>query len=91
MGEDRTALNMDIEGLDDFTPKKPKQPSAEVKKAVDKVANFPSREASGTAQMNITGDKAVLDRFDRMCKEDRRSRHAMLEILMNAFEEGQGG
>ena len=71
--------------------KKPKQPPAEVTKAVDKIASFPSREASGTAQMNITGDKAVLDRSDRICKEDRRSRHTMLEILMNAFEKGQDG
>lgn len=89
MGEDRTALNMnfgDVDDLDDFAPKAPSQTPKVTRKEVDKVSSFPSREASGTGQMNITGNKAILDRFDRMCKADRRARYDMLEILMDAFE-----
>lgn len=94
MGEERTALNMDLDGFDDFEPKpKPKaKPTAEVRKEVDKVSSFPSRETSADGQMNMRGSQATLDRFKAMCKDDRRSYVAMLEILMDRFEEdGQGG
>lgn len=83
MSGDRTSLNMD---LDDFTPKPTVKPTAEIRKEVDKVSNFPSRETSPDGQMNMRGSQAVLDRFKAMCKDDRRSYVAMLEILMDKFE-----
>lgn len=93
MGEERTALNMDIEGLDDFAPKKPKKPATDVRQAVDKVSSFPSREATTEGQMNIKApDGRVLERFKAMCKQDRRKYYDMLEILMDSYEaKGQGG
>ena len=87
MSVERSSLNFD--DLDDFEAKPSAKPDKATRKKVDQVASFPSREAPQTKQMNITGDASVLDRFDRMCKEDRRSRHAMLEILMDAYE-GKG-
>ena len=92
MSNDRTSLNMDLDDFDDFAPKpKPKKkPTAEVRKQVDKVSSFPSRETSADGQLNMHGSQAVLDRFKAMCKDDRRSYVAMLEILMDRFE-GQGG
>lgn len=92
MSGDRAPLNIpNTDDMEDFKPRKPAEAKPVDRKAIEKVSPFPSREASDTKQMNITGDSDVLDRFDRMCKADRRSRYAMLEILMNTFEEGQGG
>ena len=93
MNDDRKALNMDIDGLDDFEPKKPEQPPKEVKKAVDKVSSFPSREATKEGQMNIKSpDNRIIERFKAMCKADRRAYYDMLEILMDNYEgKGQGG
>lgn len=89
MSEDRSPLDIPAtDDMDDFAPRTSNAEKPVDRKAIEKVSPFPSREASGTKQMNITGDSAVLDRFDHMCKADRRSRHAMLEILMNAFKEG---
>lgn len=91
MGDDRTALKMNLGGLDDFEPRKPTEAPKPTRKDIDKVSSFPSREAAIEGQMNMKGSKAVLDRFKAMCKDDRRSYAAMLEILMDSFEEkGQG-
>lgn len=86
MSGDRTALNMDLDDFDDFEPKPKAKPTAEVRKEVDKVSSFPSRETSADGQLNMRGSQAVLDRFKTMCKDDRRSYVAMLEILMDRFE-----
>lgn len=97
MSADRTALAMpDLDGLDDFTPRpksqEPDRSPKAVKKAVDKASSFPSREASKEAQLNIKGPEEMIERFKTMCKDDRRSYYAMLEILMDNFEgKGQGG
>jgi len=91
MSGDRKALDMDLDDFEDFAPKPTKKPAAEIRKEVDKVSSFPSRETSPDGQMNMRGSQAVLDRFKAMCKDDRRSYVAMLEILMDHFEEaGQG-
>lgn len=94
MSGDRSKLQMPKLGddLDDFAPKPAAASSIEAKKEVDKVSNFPSREAAIEGQLNMKGSKAILDRFKTMCKDDRRSYVAMLEILMDKFEgKGQGG
>ncbi len=87
-GDDRTALNMDFDDLSDFEPKAASKPQEAVKRSVDSVSGFPSREASEDGQLNMKGRMAVLDRFKAMCKDDRRSYVDMLEILMDRFEEG---
>ncbi|MEM6900458.1 MAG: hypothetical protein AAF583_11865 [Pseudomonadota bacterium] len=87
-GDDRTALNMDFDDLSDFEPKVAPRRQETVKRSVDSVSGFPSREASEDGQLNMKGRKAVLDRFKGMCKDDRRSYVDMLEILMDRFEKG---
>ena len=87
-GDDRTALNMDFDDLSDFEPKVTPRPQESVKRSVDSVSGFPSREASEDGQLNMKGRKAVLNRFKTMCKDDRRSYVDMLEILMDRFEKG---
>lgn len=84
---ERTPLNLD--DLSDFEPKPPKRKEEQIadKKAVDKAATFPSREASAEGQLNIQGPKHILDRFKSVCKADRRPYYDMLEILMDSFEE----
>lgn len=84
-GDERTALNMDFDDLSDFEPKASKPP-ADVKRSVDSVSEFPSREASEDGQLNMKGRKVVLSRFKAMCKDDRRSYVDMLEILMDRFD-----
>ena len=92
MNGDRTALNMDLDDFEEFAPKPATKPAAEIRKEVDKVSNFPSRETSPDGQINMRGSQAILDRFKAVCKDDRRSYVAMLEILMDNFEKrGQGG
>jgi hypothetical protein len=60
--------------------------SAETRRAVDAVSQFPSREATTDGQLNLKGPVHVLDRFKAMCKADRRSYYDMLTILMDHFE-----
>lgn len=78
--------------LDDFAPRGAGQgasvprPSAEARRSVDAVSQFPSREASADSQLNLKGPRPVLDRFRAMCKADRRAYYDMLEILMDHFE-----
>ncbi len=68
----------------------PSVPSAaETRRAVDAVSQFPSREASADAQLNLKGPRHILDRFRKMCKDDRRAYYDMLEILMDSHE-GKG-
>ncbi len=80
--------------LDDFAPRNtagqgghaPITSSADTRRTVDAVSQFPSREAAGDAQLNLKGPRHVLDRFRAMCKADRRAYYDMLDILMDHFE-----
>ena len=80
--------------LDDFAPREAAGQGGEVaitsstdrRRTVDAVSQFPSREASADAQLNLKGPRHVLDRFRAMCKSDRRAYYDMLEILMDHFE-----
>lgn len=86
-GDERKALNMDFDDLSDFEPKPASSSHEALKRSVDSISSFPSRESSEDGQLNMKGRKVVLNRFKAMCKEDRRSYVDMLEILMNRFEE----
>lgn len=65
------------------------RPGPGARRSIDAVSQFPSREASPDAQLNLKGPKHVLDRFRALCKADRRAYYDMLEILMDAYE-GKG-
>ncbi len=93
MAGERQALEMgDLDTLDDFAPRAavPK-PKPTAKKVVDRMASFPSREASEDAQINIKASAATLDRFRAMAKAERYRHGEFLEILMDAYEKGPGG
>lgn len=79
--------------LDDFAPRsragqgaRAPVPAADARRSVDEVSQFPSREASSDAQLNLKGPKHILDRFRAMCKADRRAYYDMLEILMDGYQ-----
>lgn len=85
MMTDRKAL--DFGGLDDFEPRpKPQVASPAAKKAVDRVAGFPSREAGEDSQINIKASTAVLERFKAMAKAERYKHGEFLQVLMDAYE-----
>ena len=60
--------------------------TAEARRAIDAVSQFPSREASSDGQLNLKGPQHVLDRFKAICKADRRAYYDMLTILMDRYE-----
>lgn len=82
------------DSLDDFAPRAragqgeatPIRAHSETRRTVDAVSQFPSREPSADAQLNLKGPRHILDRFRTMCKSDRRAYYDMLEILMDNFE-----
>lgn len=88
MTQHRQALKFD---LDDFMPRETaaaEDPAAlPNRKAVEKVATFPSREAPDDDQLNIKGPKAVLDRFRALRKSERYKYADLLEFMMNAYEQ----
>ena len=47
---------------------------------------WPSREPIRDGQISIKAPLDVLDRFKRICKDDRRTYADMLEILMDRYE-----
>lgn len=51
------------------------------------VTRWPSREPVMDGQISIKAPLDVLDRFKRICKDDRRTYADMLGILMDRYEE----
>lgn len=47
---------------------------------------WPSREPVRDGQISIKAPLDVIERFRRLCHDDRRTYANMLEILMDAFE-----
>lgn len=47
---------------------------------------WPSREPIRDGQISIKATLEVIERFKRMCKDDRRTYADMLAILMDRFE-----
>ena len=82
---------LDFGGLDDFDPP-PNSLAAsgsEERRAIDRASEFPSRERSEEAQMNVRAPSAVLNRFRSMAKGERYTYGAFLEILMDQYEKGR--
>lgn len=94
---DRVA-KAEADSLEDFRPRQPRPAPVQKMRPAKKDEGWPSREAKPepapqkepTVQLHIHGPKNVADRFDALCKDDRRSRWAMLEILMDSFEKTHG-
>ncbi|ESQ79268.1 hypothetical protein [Asticcacaulis sp. YBE204] len=89
MSDARKPLNFD--DLSDFDapasiPSTPKPSTVATRKAIDKVAAFPSREASTDSQMNVKGPEHVLERFRAMAKAERYRLGEFIEILMDEYE-----
>lgn len=47
---------------------------------------WPSREPVRDGQISIKAPLDVIDRFRKLCKDDRRTYADMLSILMDAYE-----
>lgn len=47
---------------------------------------WPSREPIRDGQISIKAPLDILDRFKRICKDDRRTYADMLDILMDRYE-----
>lgn len=60
--------------------------AAPVERAGISVERWPSREPVRDGQISIKAPLDVIDRFKRICKDDRRTYADMLEILMNLYE-----
>lgn len=90
--------SLELGGLSDFEPRRSTRGDrpAPSEKAASKERDdegWPSREplpeAPAQVQLNMRLDRAVSDRFKRLCRDDRRTYNDMLSILMDAFDEGQ--
>ena len=55
-------------------------------KTEDITERWPSREPVRDGQISIKAPLDVLNRFKRICKDDRRTYADMLDILMNLYE-----
>jgi hypothetical protein len=80
-----------IPGIEDFQPRlhKPYGSPAAIRKVIDEVSQFPSREAVDDDQINIKGPRAVLDRFRNLRKSERYKYADLLSMMMDAFEDAK--
>lgn len=57
-----------------------------VDRTVNATERWPSREPIRDGQISIKAPIDILDRFKRICKDDRRTYADMLAILMDRYE-----
>ncbi len=62
------------------------EPEPVADRAGDTTTRWPSREPVMDGQISIKAPLDVLDRFKRICKDDRRTYADMLGILMDRYE-----
>lgn len=60
--------------------------SASAEKVTASVERWPSREPIRDSQISIKAPLDVIERFKRICKDDRRIYADMLGILMDRYE-----
>lgn len=80
---------LDIDRLKQFeSPRSigPITEAAPVERAGVSVERWPSREPVRDGQISIKAPLDVIDRFKRICKDDRRTYADMLRILMDLYE-----
>lgn len=80
---------LDIERLKQFETSCPSTASTDStlhERAGGSVNRWPSREPIRDGQMSIKAPLDIIDRFKRICKDDRRTYADMLRILMDLYE-----
>lgn len=79
---------LDFDRLKQFEarPAAKAEPEPVVERAAGTATRWPSREPVMDGQISIKAPLDVLDRFKRICKDDRRTYADMLGILMDRFE-----
>lgn len=79
---------LDIGRLKQFEASSTAKVNAEpvLDRAGDTAARWPSREPIRDGQISIKAPLDVLDRFKRICKDDRRTYADMLGILMDRYQ-----
>lgn len=80
---------LDIDRLKQFeTPRSnvPISDTTPLERTVATVDRWPSREPVRDGQISIKAPLDIIDRFKRICKDDRRTYADMLGILMDCYE-----
>lgn len=79
---------LDFDRLKQFEGKSTAKVESEpvVDRAGGTATRWPSREPVMDGQISIKAPLDVLDRFKRICKDDRRTYADMLGILMDRYE-----
>jgi len=81
--------SLDLDRLKQFEPRKlaaETAPSYVRPAAPSEHDRWPSREPVQDGQISIKGPLSTIRRFQKLCKEDRRTYADMMEILMDNFE-----
>ena len=84
---------LDVSKLSQFEPRERRSVLERAQElpqtAVDQPAKpWPSREPMVDGQISVKAPMQTIDRFKKLCKDDRRTYADMLRILMDAFEKG---
>jgi hypothetical protein len=79
---------LDFDRLKQFEARSPEvvKPEPVVERAGGTATRWPSREPVMDGQISIKAPRDLLDRFKRICKDDRRTYADMLGILMDRYE-----
>lgn len=80
---------LDIERLKQFENSCPSAKNIDptlLERAGGSIDRWPSREPIRDGQMSIKAPLDIIDRFKRICKDDRRTYADMLRILMDLYE-----
>ena len=81
--------SLDLDRLKQFEPPQERQAPA-VARPESSPERWPSREPSRDGQISIKAPLDVIERFRKLCKDDRRTYADMLSILMDAAEQKSG-
>ena len=85
------ARKLDTSKLQQFKPntaaKRPKDSNTVQQKDKMDDHGWPSREAPQEGQFTIRARLDIIDRFRKICKDDRRTYADMLEILMEKYDQ----
>ena len=80
---------LDLDRLEKFKSRTTSKniPEPDVLRSEERAVRWPSREPMMDGQISIKAPLGTLDRFKRICKDDRRTYADMLRILMDRYEE----
>ena len=87
---------LDISKLSQFEPRERRLGPEKVHGPAEALAEpqpkpWPSREPMVDGQISVKAPTQTIDRFKKLCKDDRRTYADMLRILMDVFQKGEGG